>query len=151
MPERIFKATTRSLELGKDCFVKHHGFTLKLAFYPKCTNPDHVLGITPHYDESTFTTLLQDQQGLQIMANGCWFDVLAIPRVVFFNVRDLMEFSFHMSGMIYFVPDDEVVTSANKESVSVAILYNPSIFKEIGPVNELLAIDRPQLYKKTNI
>ncbi|KAL8152985.1 hypothetical protein V2J09_010745 [Rumex salicifolius] len=152
MPKTILKAMARSLELEDDCFVKHHGldggFTFKLNFYPKCPNPEHVLGISPHSDGTTFTMLLQDQRGLHIMANDCWFDVPVIPGAIFVNVGDLMEI---MSNGIIKSTLHRVVTSADKERVSVAMFYSPSSFKEIGPINELVTVDRPQLYKKTNI
>lgn len=43
-----------------------------------------------------------------------------------------------------------VVTNSEKERVSIAMFYNPSNFKEVGPVEELVTADRPKLYKTTN-
>lgn len=44
-----------------------------------------------------------------------------------------------------------VVTNSEKERVSVAMFYSPSSFKEIGPVEELVTADRPEMYMKTTM
>lgn len=95
MPETILKAMARSLDLQEDCFLKAHGldggFLVKLNLYPQCPNPDHVLGFTPHSDGPTFTMLLQDEEGLEVMAKDRWFKVPIIPGALFINVGDIME------------------------------------------------------------
>lgn len=95
MPEIILKAMARSLDLQEDCFVKNHGldggFTFRLNLYPQCPSPDNVFGLKPHSDGTTFTMLLQDQEGLEVMANDRWLKVPIIPGALFFNVGDLME------------------------------------------------------------
>ncbi|KAL8152992.1 hypothetical protein V2J09_010752 [Rumex salicifolius] len=135
-----------------DCFLKHHGsdggYTVKFNFYPRCPEPDRVLGINPHSDGSLFTMFLQDQEGLQIMANDCWFTIPVISGSIFVNVGNLMEI---MSNGTIKSTLHRVVTNSNKERISTAMFYNPSSFKEIGPVDELVNDDRPELYKKTSI
>lgn len=41
---------------------------LRVNYYPSCSRPDQVLGVSPHSDTSTITILMQDDDlyGLQI-------------------------------------------------------------------------------------
>ncbi|KAL8152989.1 hypothetical protein V2J09_010749 [Rumex salicifolius] len=153
MPEIILKAMARSLGLDEDCFLKHNVLLdstciVKLNLYPQCPNPDKVFGFTPHSDGTLFTMLLQDREGLQVMANDRWFKAPIIPGALVVIVGDLIEI---MSNGRIESTIHRVVTSLEKERVSVAMFYNPSTFEEIGPVDELVTDDRPVLYKKTSI
>ena len=95
--EKIFKAMARSLDLDESSFLKQYGEQIKLDarfnFYPRCRNPDLVLGVKPHADGSAITILLQDKEveGLQFMKDNEWFNAPIVPDALLVNVGDQVE------------------------------------------------------------
>ena len=66
---------------------------LRVNYYPTCSMPDRVLGISPHSDTSTISILLQedDIDGLQIQHDGEWVPVGPIPNALVVNIGDVIE------------------------------------------------------------
>ena len=66
---------------------------MRLNYYPACSRPDLVLGISPHSDASSLTVLLQDNEitGLQIRHKGGWVPVNPIPNALVVNIGDAIE------------------------------------------------------------
>ncbi|CAI9095451.1 OLC1v1031405C1 [Oldenlandia corymbosa var. corymbosa] len=67
--------------------------SIRIACYPPCSQPDKVLGITPHSDPVLLTLLVQvnEVEGLQIRKNGKWVPVKPLPGAIIVNTGDAME------------------------------------------------------------
>lgn len=149
--EILIKATACSLNLDENCFLSEHGELVIMAgrfnFYPRCTKPQNVLGTKPHADGTSFTMLLQDKEveGLQVMIDESWFRVPTIPDALLINAGDLIEI---MSNGIVKSPVHRVVTNSERERISLAMFCFPDPDREVGPIDELVTADRPQLYKR---
>lgn len=70
---------------------------LRVNYYPTCSIPDQVLGISPHSDTSILTILMQDDDvtGLQIKHSGEWVPVKPIPNALVVNIGDVIEVIFY--------------------------------------------------------
>lgn len=66
---------------------------LRVNYYPPCSTPEQVLGLTPHSDASTITLVMQDDDipGLEIRYKGSWVPVTPILDALVVNVGDTME------------------------------------------------------------
>ena len=53
-----------------------------------------------------------------------------------------------MTNGIFKSPVHRVLTSSEKERISVAVFYTPEPNKEIGPEERLVNEERPKIYKK---
>uniref|UniRef100_A0A0A0LYX6 Fe2OG dioxygenase domain-containing protein n=1 Tax=Cucumis sativus TaxID=3659 RepID=A0A0A0LYX6_CUCSA len=148
--EKIFKAMARSLDLDESSFLKQYGEQIKLGarfnFYPRCRNPDLVLGVKPHADGSAITILLQDKEveGLQFMKDNEWFNASIVPDALLVNVGDQVEIT---SNGIFKSPVHRVLTNSERERISLAVFYLPDAEKEIEPLEELISETQPRLYK----
>ncbi|KAL8129184.1 hypothetical protein V2J09_018339 [Rumex salicifolius] len=149
--EILMKAVARSLNLDENCFLSQHGELVIMAgrfnFYPRCAKPQSVLGTKPHADGTTFTMLLQDKEveGLQVLKDDVWFRVPSFPDALLINAGDLLEI---MSNGVLKSPVHRVVTNSERERISLAMFCFPDPDREVGPVDELVTEDRPQLYKR---
>ncbi|KAL8136964.1 hypothetical protein V2J09_002965 [Rumex salicifolius] len=147
----MLKAMAKSLGLEDSAFVneyKENGSVLaRLNMYPKCGLPDRVLGLHPHTDGSVITVVLQDKQveGLQVLKDDQWFKVPVNPNALFVNVGNQLEI---MSNGIFRSPLHRVVTSADKERMTLAMFCYPDQENEIGPLKELITEDRPQMFRR---
>lgn len=67
--------------------------SMRLNYYPRCSKPDLVLGVSPHSDGGSITFLLQDDDitGLQIKYTERWIPVKPIPNAFVVNVGDIIE------------------------------------------------------------
>lgn len=55
--------------------------------YPSCPNPNLTLGLLKHYDAYLITILLQDDiSGLQVLKDGEWIGVEALPHAFLINI-----------------------------------------------------------------
>ncbi|GJV50100.1 codeine O-demethylase-like protein [Tanacetum coccineum] len=68
--------------------------SVRMTYYPPCSQPDLVIGLTPHSDASGVTILLQvnDIQGLQVKKDGIWIPVNFLPDAFIVNVGDILEY-----------------------------------------------------------
>lgn len=148
--EKILKAMARSLDLDESSFLNQYGEQVKLDarfnFYPRCRNPDLVLGVKPHADGSAITILLQDKEveGLQFMKGSEWFNAPIIPDALLVNVGDQAEIT---SNGIFKSPVHRVLTNSERERISLAVFYLPDSEKEIEPLEKLINETQPRLYK----
>jgi len=69
---------------------------LRVNYYPPCSNPEQVLGLSPHSDTTTITLLIQDDDvlGLEIRNKGNWVPVKPISDALVINVGDVIEVIF---------------------------------------------------------
>ena len=58
-----------------------------MNYYPNCSRPELVLGVSPHSDASSITLLIQDDDitGLQIRHEEGWVPVKPIPNAIVIN------------------------------------------------------------------
>ncbi|XP_031287391.1 probable 2-oxoglutarate-dependent dioxygenase ANS [Pistacia vera] len=148
--QTLYKAIAKSLNLEENSFLKMVGerapVRARFNFYPRCSRPDLVLGVKPHSDTGGITILLQDKdvEGLQVRVDGNWFKVAIIPDALVINLGDQMQI---MSNGIFKSPLHRVVTNPEKLRMSVAVVSEAEVDKEIGAVDELVNEERPRLYK----
>lgn len=148
----LFKLVIQSLNVDEERFANQYGknkeMNVRLNFYPKFSGLKQVLGLKPHADFSALTLVLQDEEGLQVMKNEQWFMVPVISHALFFNLGDPIEI---MSNGIYKSTVHRVVTNTEKERLSIAAFWDSDRDNEIGPLDELVTPDRPQLYQRVSL
>ncbi|KAH7688474.1 Flavonol synthase protein [Dioscorea alata] len=152
--KNVLKTTAKSLELSEDFFISHLGdkFSIfaRFNYYPCCLKPDLVLGLKPHSDRTLITVILPDKdvEGLQVMKDGEWIKVTTSPHALIFNIGDQMEI---MSNGMFKSPVHRVVTSPDKDRISIAMLCANLPEKVIGPADELVNDMRPRMYKNVKV
>nr|WGH53114.1 HPPD inhibitor sensitive 1 [Oryza sativa] len=146
-------AMAKLLELDEDYFLDRLNEAPAFArfnYYPPCPRPDLVFGIRPHSDGTLLTILLVDKDvsGLQVQRDGKWSNVEATPHTLLINLGDTMEV---MCNGIFRSPVHRVVTNAEKERISLAMLYSVNDEKDIEPAAGLLDENRPARYRKVSV
>ncbi|KAK1420549.1 hypothetical protein QVD17_22236 [Tagetes erecta] len=117
---------------------------LSSNFYPPCPDPTLTLGILPHYDPSLITLLYQGgSTGLQVMKDGQWVNVGAIPNAFVVNIGNQLEI---ISNRKLKSVKHRVVTSANETRRSIATFVNPSPDCIIEPAKILVNELEPSVY-----
>ncbi|KAL8140706.1 hypothetical protein V2J09_006727 [Rumex salicifolius] len=150
----VLVKTMARLGVEENVFLNRYGekveMNVRFNFYPLCPIPERVVGLKPHADFSTMAIILQDKEveGLQVMKDGQWFKVLVIPSALFVNLGDAMEVT---SNQIFKSTFHRVVTSSEKERISVAMFWDNDRNKQIGPLKELITDDRPQMYRSMSV
>lgn len=121
---------------------------MRLNYYPTCSRPDLVLGVSPHSDASSITVLLQDDEitGLQIRHKGGWVPVKPIPNALVVNIGDAIE---AWSNGMYKSIEHRAVTNEKRARMSIATFLIPEDDVEIGPVDSVVGTyHQPVMYKK---
>ncbi|KAL2929805.1 Codeine O-demethylase, partial [Bienertia sinuspersici] len=148
----LFKLVFNSLKVDETKLANHYGknkeINARFNYYPRCPDLKQVLGLKPHADFSTLTLLLQDEEGLQVLKDGQWFMVPVVPDALFLNLGDPAEI---MSNGIFKSAVHRVVTNSNKERLSIAAFWDSDRDHEIGPLDELITADHPQVYQKVSL
>ncbi|XP_059669208.1 protein SRG1-like [Cornus florida] len=149
LTNQIFANLSLVMGMEKESLQKYHGEmiqSLRLNYYPTCSNPDLVIGISPHSDESSITLLLQDDDisGLQIKHEGEWVVVDPIPKAIVVNIGDAMEV---WSNGMYKSIEHRVITNEKKARISIATFVVPNEEVEIGPLEAVVDDDHPRLYR----
>ncbi|KAL5728080.1 hypothetical protein ACHQM5_001203 [Ranunculus cassubicifolius] len=149
--ERLFRSLSLVMGLGQNSLLELHKEPmqfLRVNYYPTCSMPDHVLGVSPHSDTSSITILMQDDDvtGLQIHNNGDWVSVRPIPNALVINIGDVIEI---WSNGKYKSIEHRVVANKNKARMSFASFITPNQDVEIEPVDEMVHVSTSlRLYKK---
>ncbi|KAH7553718.1 hypothetical protein ACOSP7_029455 [Xanthoceras sorbifolium] len=148
----LLRSFSTIMGMDKDALLGLHEElvqALSVNYYPECSRPDQVLGISPHSDTSTITILMQehDTHGLQIKhINGGWMLVKPVPGALVVNVGDVIEI---LSNGKYKSIEHRAVTNESKARISYASFLVPRDDVEIGPLEHLIDSQTPQkLYKK---
>ncbi|KAI4331191.1 hypothetical protein MLD38_029401 [Melastoma candidum] len=148
MTEQVSRAMARSLDLEDDCFLDLFGKGALLQgrfnYYSPCPRPDLILGLKPHTDGTSFTVIMQDAEGLQVMRENRWITVPTKPDTLLVLMGDQMEI---MSNGIFKPPLHRVLTHSHGDRISIAAFYSPEPHKEIGPADGLINEARPKAYK----
>ncbi|XP_022764519.1 protein SRG1-like [Durio zibethinus] len=120
---------------------------IRMNYYPVCSRPDLVLGISPHSDGSTFTLLLQDDEvtGLQIRHKEAWIPVKPIPNSLVVNIGDATEIQ---SNGMYKSIEHRAITNEEKPRISIATFMFPDDEQEIGPLESMIDDHHhPRMYR----
>lgn len=67
---------------------------VRMNYYPPCSRPELVMGLSPHSDGSGITVLQQAKGspvGLQILRDRIWIPVQPIPNAFVINIGDTLE------------------------------------------------------------
>ncbi|KAK9126997.1 hypothetical protein Scep_015843 [Stephania cephalantha] len=121
---------------------------LRLNYYPPCSKPDQVIGLSPHSDTSTISILMQDEDvtGLQIRHDGEWVSVKPIPNSLVVNIGDVIEI---WSNGKYKSIEHRAVINDQKARISYASFICPNDDVEIEPLKQTVGCQEPKkLYKK---
>ncbi|XVF08126.1 hypothetical protein REPUB_Repub06bG0198900 [Reevesia pubescens] len=147
----LLKSFSLVLGMDKDALLGLHRQLVqacRVNYYPACSNPDQVLGISPHSDTNTLTILMQEDYvyGLQIKHNGEWVTVKPIPNALVVNVGDVIEI---LSNGKYKSIEHRAVTNNNKARISYASFLLPHDEVEIEPLDHMVNNERPyKMYKR---
>ncbi|XP_062022637.1 protein SRG1-like [Rosa rugosa] len=147
--EELLGSISQIMGMEKDALLGFHQELVqvfRVTYYPPCSMPDKVLGLSPHSDTSTITILMQedDVTGLHIRKEGKWVPVEPIPNAFVVNVGDMIEI---WSNGKYKSIEHRAVTSKSKARLSYATFIIPRNDVEVGPFNHL--VDQPsRKYKK---
>ncbi|KAJ8623171.1 hypothetical protein MRB53_031700 [Persea americana] len=150
--QQLLRYIARSLGLKAETFNDMFGQTVqavRMNYYPPCSRPDLVLGLSPHSDGSALTVLQQDtgSVGLQILKNNTWVPVYPIANALVINVGDTIEV---LTNGKYKSVEHRAVTNKEKDRLSVVTFYAPSYEIELGPLPELVDENRPCMYRRYN-
>lgn len=95
LTELTSKAMAKSLNLDEKCFLNQFGersiLQARFNYYSKCQRPDLILGLKPHADGSGYTSILQDEVGLQVFNEDKWHTVPKVPHAILILMGDQME------------------------------------------------------------
>ncbi|KAA8515720.1 hypothetical protein F0562_018669 [Nyssa sinensis] len=121
-------------------------YNVRMNCYPACPQPERVIGISPHADNTGITLLLDcgDTPGLQFLKDGHWVFAEPIADAIVVNTGHIIEM---MSNGIYKAPVHRAVVNRWKERLSIVTFCYPNIDANIGPVEELIKTASPALYK----
>jgi isopenicillin N synthase-like dioxygenase len=95
--QNLLKYIALGLSLEEDVFEKMFGEAvqaIRMNYYPTCSRPDLVLGLSPHSDGSALTVLQQAKGspvGLQILKDNKWVPIEPIPNALVINIGDTIE------------------------------------------------------------
>lgn len=95
--QNLLKYIAIGLSLEEDVFEKMFDEAvqaIRMNYYPPCSRPDLVLGLSPHSDGSALTVLQQAKGspvGLQILKNNTWVPLQPIPNALVINIGDTIE------------------------------------------------------------
>ncbi|XP_060182173.1 1-aminocyclopropane-1-carboxylate oxidase 5-like [Lycium barbarum] len=155
LAERVMEVMDENLRLPKGYIKKvfnegdNNGafFGTKVSHYPPCPHPEKVNGLRAHTDAGGVILLFQDDQvdGLQILKDGEWIDVLPVPYAIVINTGDQIEV---LSNGKYKSIWHRVLSKPDGNRRSIASFYNPSLKATIAPAPELLVDDQKDIKKK---
>ncbi|GMJ14816.1 SENESCENCE-RELATED GENE 1, senescence-related gene 1 [Hibiscus trionum] len=123
---------------------------IRMNYYPPCPQPELAIGLNAHSDSVGLTILLQvnDIQGLQVRKSGVWVPINPLPNAFVINLGDSMEI---ITNGIYRSVEHRATVNSNKERVSVATFYSPSLDGEMGPAPSLITPQTPPLFRRIGV
>ncbi|KAM7280282.1 hypothetical protein ACFE04_007416 [Oxalis oulophora] len=133
--KKVMRFIAISLGLRGQIFEERFGDcvqAIRMNYYPPCSRPDLVLGLSPHSDGSAITVLQQGKGssvGLQVLKDDQWVPVRPIPNALVINTA---------------------VTNKEKDRLSIVTFYAPSYDIEVGPMAELVDENNPCNYRRYN-
>ncbi|PHU14579.1 1-aminocyclopropane-1-carboxylate oxidase 5 [Capsicum chinense] len=127
---------------GDNNIINGAFFGTKVSHYPPCPHPEKVNSLRAHTDAGGVILLFQDDQvdGLQILKDGQWIDVLPLPNAIVINTGD----HHHVTKLKCLAMGNTrmfgTVFCQNQMGIGDPLLpfYNPSLKATISPAPELL-------------
>lgn len=121
--EEILANLSVLMELKEDSIKELHKVMklgMRMNYYPFCSKPDLVLGLSPHSDGNSITILLQDDDvtGLQVHHQGEWVAVKPLAGAFVVNIGDTMEVPKNAEGIeiicsLKFNPQHDILCELN--------------------------------------
>ncbi|CAL0334940.1 unnamed protein product [Lupinus luteus] len=151
--KNLLKYIGLGLDLEGDSFEKIFGGAvqaMRMNYYPPCSRPDLVLGLSPHSDGSALTVLQQAKGspvGLQILKDNKWVPVQPIPNALVINIGDTIEV---LTNGKYKSVEHRAVANEEKDRLSIVTFYAPSYEVELGPMQEFVDENHPCKYRRYN-
>ncbi|XP_020587312.1 S-norcoclaurine synthase 1-like [Phalaenopsis equestris] len=123
--------------------------SIRINYYPPCTQANKVLGLSPHSDGIALTVLLQanDVNGLQIKKNGKWFLVKPKPGAFIINIGDMLEI---LTNGKYKSIEHRAIINMEEERLSIATFHLPRTDAVLCPFPDLVNVDG-ELYKTISV
>ncbi|KMT10354.1 hypothetical protein BVRB_5g121030 isoform B [Beta vulgaris subsp. vulgaris] len=113
--------------------------------YPPCPDPSLTLGTRKHCDPGLITILLQgDIPGLQVLKDGQWIGVEAIPDALVMNIGNQLQIV--SNGKLRSV-EHRVVTNKDVARYTAALFIEPPRDCIVEPAKALVNAQNPPLYK----
>ncbi|KAF4347021.1 hypothetical protein G4B88_011448 [Cannabis sativa] len=124
--------------------------SMRMNYYPPCPQPELVIGLNPHSDPVGLTILLQinETEGLQIKKDGVWIPIKPLPNAFIVNIGDMTEI---ITNGIYRSIEHRATVNAEKERLSIATFYGPSLYGDLGPTPSLVTPKTPVQFKRVNV
>ncbi|KAK2646157.1 hypothetical protein Ddye_021352 [Dipteronia dyeriana] len=142
--QNLLKYIAVSVGLKGDVFEEMFGVAVqavRMNYYPPCSRPDLVMGLSPHSDGSAITVLQQDKGspvGLQIFKDNTWVPVQPITNaLVLTNGR-------------YRSVEHRAVVHRESDRLSIVTFYAPSYDIELEPIHDLVDENNPPKFRKYN-
>ncbi|KAF8394536.1 hypothetical protein HHK36_020747 [Tetracentron sinense] len=151
--QNLLRFIAVSLSLIQDTFDEMFGVAVqavRMNYYPPCSRPDLVLGLSPHSDGSAITVLQQGKGssvGLQILKDNIWVPVQPVPNALVINIGDTLEV---LTNGKYKSVEHRAVTHKENDRLSIVTFYAPSYEIELGPLPELVDENNPCMYRRYN-
>ncbi|KAI4313622.1 hypothetical protein L6164_026585 [Bauhinia variegata] len=126
------------------------GQSMRINYYPPCPQPEHVIGLKAHTDNSTLTILLQvdETEGLEIKKDGMWVPAKPLPNAFVISIGDVMEI---ITNGMYQSTEHRATVNSQKERISIATFYGPEWDGSIGPAASIVTPQTPPLFKTVSV
>ncbi|MED6130276.1 hypothetical protein PIB30_000177 [Stylosanthes scabra] len=151
--QNLLKYIGLGLGLEGDVFEKMFGMAvqaIRMNYYPPCSRPDLVFGLSPHSDGSALTVLQQAKGspvGLQILKDKSWVPLQLIPNALVINIGDTIEV---LTNGKYKSVEHRAVVHKDKDRLSIVTFYAPSYEVELSPIQEFVDEENPCKYRRYN-
>ncbi|KAK7401544.1 hypothetical protein VNO78_13105 [Psophocarpus tetragonolobus] len=121
-------------------------YDIRMNCYPPCPEPERVLGIVPHADNSGITLLLDcaNFPGLQFLKDEKWVNVEPIEGAIVANIGQIIEV---ISNGIYRAPEHRAIVNKLEERFSIVTFCYPNPHTNIGPIDKLIGEGKIAVYK----
>ncbi|KEH42548.1 hyoscyamine 6-dioxygenase-like protein [Medicago truncatula] len=118
---------------------------ISLNHYPPCPDPSLTLGVIKHFDAYLITVLQQeDICGLQVLKDGEWIAVDAIPHAFVINIGCALQIL--TNGKLKSA-EHRAVTNSDQARTTAAFFIAPSGDCFIEPTKDLIDEHNPPIYK----
>ncbi|KAI9128571.1 hypothetical protein K1719_000054 [Acacia pycnantha] len=151
--QKILEFIALGLELKEAAFSEMFGEAVqavRMNYYPPCSRPELVMGLSPHSDGSAITVLQQAKGspvGLQVLRDRKWIPVQPIPNAFVINIGDTIEV---LTNGKYKSVEHRAVANEEKDRLTIVTFYAPSYEVELGPMPEFVSEENPSKYKRYN-
>ncbi|CAM6091930.1 unnamed protein product [Calypogeia fissa] len=122
------------------------GVAFALNLYPKCPQPDRVLGIYPHADFGAMTVLYQNQvEGLQVLKGDKWLTVKPVKNSLVVNVSNQLK---RVTNGRLKSSKHRAIANSTARRVSIAAFCNPGSFDVIvRTLPQFIDEEHPNVYE----